>query len=141
MCILPHTEFSKENKPCDVTFATDGYSYIEFPTEKFCCRCNNKFGSVSYDWLQKDSQYQGIETVSGQKVTHWTKQGIFLNHYYATVDKQLPVRFFEIKQGHPKAWDFFLDTYSTDPINPEKFKPKCTQPCGGKCPFFPPTLI
>jgi hypothetical protein len=31
-----------------------------------------------------------------------------MNNYYSTVDKALPVRFFEIKEGNPKSWDFDL---------------------------------
>lgn len=76
----------------------------------------------------------GIETVDGRSVTHWTKNGQYLNHYYSTVDKQLPVRFFEIKNGNPKSWDFDLDTYSTGPIDPSKLGAQCSTMCGGYCP-------
>lgn len=75
----------------------------------------------------------GIETVNNKTVTHWTKQGLYMNNYYSTVDKALPVRFFEIKNGNPKSWDFDLDTYNTGPIDPSKFKPKCPNACLGTC--------
>ena len=66
-------------------------------------------------------------------VTHWTKPGQYLNQYYSTVDKALPVRFYEIKLGNPKIWDFDLKTYSTGPIDPVKFKGPCSNMCGGIC--------
>lgn len=94
MCMLPDTSFDKGGIPCTITFATDGWSYIAFPTKNFCCKCSKSFGAVRYDWLQTNSSYQGIETVDGRSVTHWTKMGQYLNHYYSTVDRQLPVRFF-----------------------------------------------
>jgi hypothetical protein len=59
--------------------------------------------------------------------------GQYLNHYYSTVDKSLPVRFFEIKKGNPKSWDFDLSTYSIGPINPDKFKAQCATRCTGQC--------
>ena len=61
-----------------------------------------------------------------------------LNNYYSTIDKQLPVKFFEIKKGNPKSWDFDLETYNTGPINPDKFKPQCATPCKGTCSFLKP---
>lgn len=94
MCLLPDTSFQKGGIPCVITFASDGWSYISFPSQNFCCKCSNSFGSVRYDWLQANSTYQGIETIDGRSVTHWTKMGNYLNHYYSTVDKQLPVRYF-----------------------------------------------
>lgn len=133
MCLLPPTSFKKDNLSCEVTFAKDGWSYIAFPSQKFCCKCSNSFGAVRYDWLKEDSQYIGIETIDGKSVTHWTKQGQYLNHYYSTVDKELPVKFFEIIRGSPKFWDFDLNSYTTGPIDPDKFKPQCTTPCGGYC--------
>jgi hypothetical protein len=59
--------------------------------------------------------------------------GLYLNHYYSTVDKQLPVRFFEIKKGNPKLWLFDLKTYNTGPIDPSKFAPPCSTRCLGTC--------
>lgn len=76
--------------------------------------------------------------MNGKQVTHWTKPGLYLNNYYSTVDKQLPVKFFEIKKGNPKSWDFDLDTYNTGPIDPAKFKPQCTTPCKGTCSLIQP---
>ena len=95
---------------------------------------------MRYDWLKQGSSYVGIETVDGKSVTHWTKMGQYLNHYYSTVDRALPVRFFELKNGHPKSWDFDLNTYSTGPIDPDKFKPQCTNLCGGDCNLVEPKL-
>jgi hypothetical protein len=93
MCLLPVTVFKKNGEPCHVTFATDGWSYVSFPTHNFCCKCSKSFGSVRYDWLQENSTYIGIETIDGKQVTHWTKWGNYLNHFYSTVDKELPVRY------------------------------------------------
>lgn len=76
----------------------------------------------------------GIETVAGRSVTHWIKRAVFVNQYLSTVDKQLPVRFFESTPGTPKTWNFDLDTYSTGPIDPSKFVGgQCSTMCGGKC--------
>ncbi len=133
MCMLPDTTFTKGGLPCTITFASDGWSYIAFPTKSFCCKCSKSFGAVRYDWLKENSTYVGIETVDGRSVTHWTKMGQYLNHYYSTVDRQLPVRFFEIKKGNPKSWDFNLDTYSTGPIDPSKLGPQCSTMCTGYC--------
>lgn len=133
MCLLPLTTFNKGGQVCYVTFATDGWSYIEFPAHNFCCKCTKAFGAINYNWLKENSTYVGIETIAGKSVTHWTKQGLYMNHFYSTVDKQLPVRFFEIKNGNPKSWDFDLNSYNTGPIDPDKFKPKCSTQCKGEC--------
>ena len=84
--MLPATTFSKSGLRCDLTFATDGWSYIAFPTQNFCCKCTNKFGAIRPDWLKENSTYIGRDTINGTAVNHWTKNGQFLNHYYATVD-------------------------------------------------------
>lgn len=73
MCLLPTTSFKKDAIPCAITFATDGWSYIEFPSQNFCCKCSKSFGGVRYDWLQAGSKYIGVETIDGKSVTHWTK--------------------------------------------------------------------
>jgi hypothetical protein len=52
MCLLPVTVFKKDGEPCTVTFSTDGWSYIGFPSHNFCCKCSKSFGSVRYDWLK-----------------------------------------------------------------------------------------
>jgi hypothetical protein len=93
MCLLATTSFT-QNDPCTVTFATDGWSYVEYPTKDFCCKCANSFGAIKYDWLATNSTFVGIETLGGVSVTHWTKSGASGNNYYSTVDKQFPVRFF-----------------------------------------------
>lgn len=133
MCLLPETTFEKGGIHCTVTFASDGWSYLAFPTQNFCCKCSNSFGAIRYDWLQKNSNYEGLETVNGRLVTHWTIQGQYLNHFYSTVDEQLPVRFFELKLGNPKSWDFDLNTYTTEPFDPSLLGPQCSTMCGGEC--------
>jgi len=135
--MLPeNTTFNKGNIPCDVTFATDGWFYITFPSEKYCCKCGNSFGSVRYDWLKSDSKYIGIEAIDGKSVTHWTKQGQSLNHYYSTVDRQIPIRYYELKNGKPKYWLFNSTSYNTGPIDPSKFAPPCSNKCTGICSHF-----
>ena len=74
--------------------------------------------------------------MNGTSVTQWTKMGQYLSHYYSTVDKALPVRFNELKNGKPKQWDFGLKTYNDGPFNPEKLKPKCQNLCQGQCSYF-----
>ena len=116
-------------------FASDGWSYIQYPTQNFCCKCTNSFGAIRYDWLKTDSSYNGTTTMSGRSVTHWIKNGQYPNHYYSTVDKQLPVLFHELKLGKPKEWIFNLDTYSTSPFDPSKLAPpaSCSTRCSGNC--------
>lgn len=100
---------------CNVIFATDGWSYIQFPERNWTCKCEDKFGAVDLYWLRGGS-YEGVNPtpIDGREVQHWTKQGNMLNHYYCTDDKkQLPVRYHEIWGGKPKQWDFLLDTYRT----------------------------
>lgn len=87
MCLLPNTTFNKGGVPCDITFAQDGWSYISYPSKSFCCKCSKSFGSVRYDWLKDNSTYIGITPMHGYTVTHWTKKGNSLNHYYSTADK------------------------------------------------------
>jgi len=134
-CYLAEGRFNKNNS-CAITFATDGWMYIEYPKDNFCCKCTNSFGYIKPDWLQENSTYNGTTTINGVTVDHWTKPGQYLNHYYDTVDKNLPVRFFEIKNGNPKSWDFDLKTYTTAPIDPSKFSPKCQNLCLGTCRFI-----
>lgn len=76
----------------------------------------------------------GTELLNGIRVTHWTKNGNYLNHYYSTVDRGLPIRFNELKSGNLKQWDFDLQTYNTGPFDPSKIQPKCQNLCGGGCP-------
>ena len=49
--------------------------------------------AIRFDWLQggNDSSYIGNEYINGRQVTHWTKQGQYLNHFHSTVDGDLPV--------------------------------------------------
>lgn len=101
MCLLAKPPFGI-NDSCAVTFATDGWSYIEYPQYNWCCKCENKFGAIRSDWLKNDSKYVGTEIMNGVSVTHWTKQGQYLNNYYSTVDQGLPIRFSEIKKGNLK---------------------------------------
>jgi len=75
MCLLARPPFTV-NDSCDVTFATDGWSYIEYPKHSWCCKCENKFGAIRSDWLKTNSTYQGIETMNNLSVTHWTKNGL-----------------------------------------------------------------
>lgn len=75
MCLLgaPPDTIAKNN--CSVVFATDGWSYINYWNDDWCCKCENAFGSVKYDWLQKNSTYEGEATVNGYKTYHWLKYG------------------------------------------------------------------
>lgn len=86
--------------------------------------------------MQKNSTYVGTATVNNYTVQHWTKMGQYLNHYYCRTNDSLPVRFFELKNNLPKAWDFDLKTYVAGPVDPVKFKAPCTNLCGGGCPSF-----
>jgi len=111
---------------CNVIFATNGWSYLQFPQADFCCKCESQFGAIRGDWLKKNSTFVGIETINQQKCEHWTKQGQYLNHYYCTSDdKRLPVVFNELWGQPPtlKQWDFKLETF-----NPKKFDRKLIDP-------------
>ena len=53
VCHLPESvPFNQTHTPCIVTFARDGWLYIEYPAQNYCCKCTNSFGAVRYDWLQ-----------------------------------------------------------------------------------------
>lgn len=86
--------------------------YVEYPAHNWCCKCQNKFGAINAYWLKDNSTYIGTENMDGKEVTHWTKMGHSLNHYYSTVDKQLPIRYNELKNGQLKQWDFDLKSYN-----------------------------
>lgn len=97
-------------------YATDGWTYLQFPSESWCCKCENEFGSVRYDWLQDNATYVGISTVNGLPSYEWEKWGAMLNHYYSSVKGSLPVQYWELDvyyENKLKAWNFQLDTYST----------------------------
>lgn len=117
MCLLAEPPFGV-NDSCVVTFATDGWSYIEYPAHNWCCKCENQLGAIRSDWLQLNSTYVGTEIMNGTSVTHWTKMGQYLNHYYSTVDRALPIKYYELKKGNPKQWDFDLKSYQAGPFDP-----------------------
>ena len=52
VCNWATTPFNKTDLPCHITFATDGWFYVSYPTKNFCCKCGNSVGAVKYDWLQ-----------------------------------------------------------------------------------------
>ena len=79
--------------------------------------------------------------MNGTEVTHWTKMGQYLNHYYSTVDKALPIRFNELKKGNLKQWDFDLKSYHEGIFDPEKLKPKCQNLCVGDCQYYRGTQL
>lgn len=92
MCLLANPPFTI-NDSCTVTFATDGWSYIEYPQHKWCCKCENSFGAIRSDWLKDNSTYKGVDIVNNVSVTHWIKTGKSLNNYYSTINGALPVKF------------------------------------------------
>jgi hypothetical protein len=57
---LASTPFKKGGLPCVATFATDGWGYISYPTQNFCCKCTKSFGAIKYDWLKENSTYVGV---------------------------------------------------------------------------------
>ena len=139
MCLLANPPFGL-NDSCTVIFSDDGWSYIQYPQHNWCCKCENTFHYVNYDWMQKNSTYAGTATVNNEKVDHWTKMGQYLNHYYCRTNDSLPVRFFELKNNLPKAWDFDLKTYVAGAVDKNLFKGPCTNLCGGGCPSYRKTL-
>ena len=78
----------------------------------------------------------GTATVNNYTTDHWTKKGAEVNNYYCRSNDTLPVRFFELKGGLPKSWDFDLKTYVAGAVDPALFKAPCTNLCGGDCRFF-----
>ena len=131
MCLLGNPPFDSTNS-CVIIFSDDGWSYIQYPQHNWCCKCGNSFHYINYDWLQANSTFVGMEKVNGYQVEHWTKQGQYLNHYYNAVGG-LPVKFYELKLGMPKAWDFDLSTYKKGAVDPKLFKGPCDNLCGGSC--------
>jgi hypothetical protein len=43
--------------PCTVIHASDSWSYIQFPTASFCCKCSPDVGIVSQHWLDVGGEY------------------------------------------------------------------------------------
>lgn len=119
------------DEQCNVIFATDGWSYIQFPSVDYCCKCENEFGTVRFDWLQENSTYAGISEINGNQCYHWTKQGQYLNHYYCTVEDETPVRFNEMVRGNLKQWDFLMNTYNTTTFDESYVSPppNCQNMC------------
>uniref|UniRef100_A0A7S3LTX6 Uncharacterized protein n=1 Tax=Palpitomonas bilix TaxID=652834 RepID=A0A7S3LTX6_9EUKA len=118
MCAVGKQPYaSNTNLDCVVLYATDGWSYINFPSETdACCKCENSFGAVRGDWLQNGgTTYSGQTTLDDTTVDHWVKSGNQVNNYYCTSDdSHLPVRYYEMwKPGEPKEWDFDLTTFSS----------------------------
>ena len=109
------------DQQCNVIFATNGWSYLQFPKVNFCCKCENQFGAVKGNWMEKNSTFVGVESLLGYQVQHWTKQGQYLNHYYCTnSDKiRIPIRFNELwgPKHILKQWDFKVETYNTKPFD------------------------
>lgn len=58
-----------------------------------------------------------------------------MNHYYNTVGG-LPVKYYELKKGNPKAWDFNLSTYKKGAVDKSVFAPPCTNLCTGSCKYY-----
>jgi len=137
----PQTDEMCQNLPyngshdCTVVFATDGWSYLSFPTEDYCCKCENTFGAVKADWMTTNSTYAGLSTVNGVECQQWTKQGQFLNHLFSANDaNQTTVRFYETVRGRLKQWDFLLDTYTpTFDRNLLAAPDGCTTLCNNWC--------
>ena len=126
MCWASGTKFWQKNK-CNVIYASDGYIYVEFPTQSYCCQCTNSFGAVKYDWLQ-NSKYVGRETINGTQADHWVKDGNpnlgpMPNNYWATVGEQLPVRFYENSTSQYKDIVYDLSTYKKGPLDNSLFAP------------------
>jgi hypothetical protein len=59
MCLFAAPPYG-QNESCVAIFATDGWSYVQYPQHDWCCKCTNKFHYINYDWLQVDSKYIGI---------------------------------------------------------------------------------
>lgn len=135
MCLLANPPYGV-NDSCVVIFSDDGWSYIQYPQHNWCCKCENSFHYVNYEWLQENSTYQGITTINNYTVQHWTKQYQYLNHYYCANDTALPVRYFELKHNIPKAWDFDLKSYVAGPVDHKLFEAPCTNLCSGGCKNF-----
>jgi hypothetical protein len=68
----------------------ESWLYIAHPTHNCSCK---SFEYINYNWMEKDSTFIGYETFDSKNVNHWTKQGLYLNNYWSTVDKELPIRF------------------------------------------------
>ena len=122
------------NQQCNVIFATNGWSYLQFPKVDYCCKCENTFGAVRGDWLVQNSTFAGYQMVNNQKCEHWTKRGQYLNHYYCTADsKRVPIMFNELWGQPPtlKQWDFIVDTYKIDSFERSLIDPppKCENLC------------
>lgn len=120
---------------CTVTYATDGWAYVAFPTVDYCCKCENQFGSTRYDWLQENATYLGSASIRGIPSYGWRKMGKVANDYWASIDGSLSVQFNETWDHVPMAWLFDLSTYDTGPFDDTLVMPPSN--CSTLCPSWP----
>ena len=138
MCNDPSLPPGDTNR-CDVIFASDGWSYLEFPDIPTCCKCENGFGSTLYNWLQNDSFFSAYTELFGRECEHWIRKGNDVNHYYCEVGTRIPVVYNEYipvsrdVQGW-KQWTFHTDTYNTSVFDEALVSPPpgCTKLCQSK---------
>tara|TARA_B110001452_G_scaffold241967_1_gene224468 strand:+ start:1600 stop:2286 length:687 start_codon:yes stop_codon:yes gene_type:complete len=125
-------------QPCNITHATDGWSYVEI--DGGCCQCS-RLGIVKSDWLEHGANppvYLGRRVINGVNASGWQEAGISAsdNTYFAaaglSATPDAPVQFYEHKQVKLKTWDFDLRTYERSPtFAPGRFDPPAG--CNTKC--------
>ncbi len=130
-----------QNTPCNVVFATNGWSYLQYPANGYCCRCRQDFGAVRYNWLDRcQATYMGQTPIRykgrDERGVVWQCHAQFDNNYSSIIGSEIPGRFWEHKNGELKAWYFNLDTYKREKQDPSLFEPlaDCTELCpSGPC--------
>eukprot|EP00218_Dolichomastix_sp_CCMP3274_P016005 CAMPEP_0170153070 /NCGR_PEP_ID=MMETSP0033_2-20121228/54257_1 /TAXON_ID=195969 /ORGANISM="Dolichomastix tenuilepis, Strain CCMP3274" /LENGTH=183 /DNA_ID=CAMNT_0010390259 /DNA_START=31 /DNA_END=582 /DNA_ORIENTATION=+ len=114
-----------DGEPCQVyniggaTWVMDGGR--DYPATK-CCKFElpRAHGAILPDWMQRSGAvHTGHKTVNGVASDVWVAQGAYDNNYAQSLDQRLPagapVRFWELKKGKLKAWDFITSSFVGGP--------------------------
>lgn len=115
--------YETSEAPCNLLEAPDGWRYVIYPGDKFCCRaCNvtDYCGVISPDWLQEGATYQGQKIINGALCEGWMKKGGEENYFWVLVSNpNVPCQYYE---GYPNFvvgsnyWNFEREKYSNSPI-------------------------
>lgn len=110
------------NTPCQ-NLVTEGKRYIIFPQKSQCCFCcdsDHGCGILKRDWLD-GAEYLGQETIDGQNLNKWNKQGVVgYNYYWATADDNAYPR--KIDENGAHITDFNIRSFRNRTLDPALFR-------------------
>ena len=121
------------NTPCNQFVHTDGWRYLHFPKEKWCCKCchaSNGCGIVKPDWFKSGEYVVSEKQVGGTDVQTWNVQGLQKNIYAQTVQGGRPKRIYQ----EPQSDMIFDHTSYTENFDSSVFD--LPAGCDKMCPTF-----